>query len=69
MTTPRYRDDIKGNVKAHIADCEQSMRNQITHSEDFILTAEDCPAWAEYQDTLTAAEMRAAFKRAQRQTA
>ena len=69
MTTPRYRGDIKGMVKENIADCEQQMRSEIEHSDNFVFLPEDTHAWEEYKDTLTEAEMRAAFKRARRVTA
>jgi hypothetical protein len=64
MNKPKYRDDIKGQVRENIQDCEQAMRNELVHGGDFSLTAEDTSAWDEYRDMLTEAEMRAAFKRA-----
>ena len=64
MTAPRYRSDIKGMVKEVIADFESACRNQIQRSDDFIFIVEDAPAYAEYRDTLTHAEMASAFKRA-----
>lgn len=62
--TPRYRNDIKGNVARVKLDCTDEMRSEIQHSEDFILTPEDTDAWHDYADTLTITEIRACFKAA-----
>jgi hypothetical protein len=63
---PKHRGDIAGCVALHTQDCEDAMRNQIAHADEFILIPEDCPAWDEYKDTLTERELRACFRRAQR---
>ena len=64
MTAPKYRADIKGMVKENIADFEMGVRNEFKYGENFVFTVEDTEAFQEYKDTLTMAEMKAAFKRA-----
>ena len=64
MSTPRYRADIKGEVRTFLAECTASMRGEIQSASDFILTPEDTAAWDEYADYLTPAEMRRAFRQA-----
>lgn len=67
MTKPRYRDDIKGQVTALMADCQASMAGELAHSDDFIFQADDTQTWSEYADYLTSEEMRRCFVRAQRE--
>jgi len=60
---PRYRDDIKGEVRAFKADFADSIHGEITNSEDgFLLFCwEDLMetnAWREYADYLTEAELK-----------
>jgi hypothetical protein len=66
MTSPKYRADIAGQVKEFIADLEIACRSELAHGDNFTLSVEDVPAYADYKDWLTEREMQAAFKRAQR---
>lgn len=60
---PIYRQDVKGSVREAIAEFEAVARNQIAHTDIFILAAEDLPAYDEYAVYLTPAEMKAAAAR------
>lgn len=62
-TTPKYRDDIKGQVALHVADFELSIANELAYSDYFIGQLEETDSWAEHSDTLTPREMKAAYKR------
>lgn len=67
MRIPKYRDDIKGNVRAILADCTQLMKGEINHADFFMVQAEDCTlAMQEYRDLLTDAELARCFKAALR---
>jgi hypothetical protein len=50
------------------SDCTDQMRNEIEHSDAFILSAEDTTAWEDYALILTEAQRRACFKTAQKST-
>lgn len=65
---PKYRADIKGQVAQFIADFQASVAGEIRNpdSDSFLLCVEDAHAYEEFKDYLTAAEMKAAFNRAQR---
>lgn len=65
-TAPKHRADVAGNIKASIADFEHGVRNELEHSGEFLFAVEDTHNYDEWKDYLTLAEMRAAFKRAQR---
>lgn len=62
--TPRYRADIVGNIKASIAEFEDSVRGELANPErmEFLLAVEDSQAYQDWKDYLTEAEMKAAFK-------
>jgi hypothetical protein len=67
MTAPKYRSDIAGSVKESIADFECGVRGELSNADNgFIFCVEDTSSYEEWQDYLTPAEMKAAFKRAQR---
>jgi len=62
----KYRKDYNAaELRALREECEATMRNEIAHSDSFILGMEDCThAHNEYADFLTEREMRACFNRA-----
>lgn len=65
MATPKFRADIKGEVKVYIHEFELAVSNELRTADEFIIEVEDTGAFAEYLDYLTCAEMASAFKRAQ----
>jgi len=62
--TPRYRDEIKGQVASFVADFEASVGCELRYGDSFLLDYKDSAAYAEYRDYLTEREMSAAFHRA-----
>lgn len=70
MNTPIHRSDVVGKVRECIADFEAGVRNELQNSEVdyFLFEVEDTGNYAQWKDYLTLAEMRAAFKRAQKYT-
>ena len=70
---PKNRKDLgKGDLSNFISDFEVSVLGQLQNNdpdgldEGFLFSYEDAYAYDEFKDYLTAAEMRAAFKRAAR---
>ncbi len=63
---PKYRSDVKGQLREVMEDCVALMRGEIREAECFLMSVEDCTtAQKEYGDYLTAAELARCFKRAQ----
>ena len=60
---PKYRDDVKGSVRANIRDFEATLRGEIRNADDFVFDVTDTNAYREYECYLTDAEMEAAFRK------
>lgn len=65
MTKPIYRDDIKGQVKQIMADCQAQMAGEIRNSSNFVFLPKDTEAYQEYAVYLTLPELQRCFKAAQ----
>jgi hypothetical protein len=63
MRVPKYREDIKGHVRAIKSECVDLMAGEIKHTDCFIMCWDDCTlAVQEYTQYLTDAELAACFK-------
>lgn len=60
---PKYRADVKGNVRANILDFEATLRGEIRNADYFVVDVTDTDAYREYECYLTDAEMEAAFRK------